>query len=54
MGSQNAKICDRLVWFEHYQEVAKAIARKKQLKRWNRATKVTLIEQMNPAWTDMS
>jgi putative endonuclease len=25
--------CDRLVWFEHYQEVGKAIAREKQL-RW--------------------
>ena len=29
--------CDRLVWFERYQEVVLAIAREKQLKRWNRA-----------------
>ncbi len=47
--------CDRLVWFEHYQEIAKAIAREKQLKRWSRAKKVTLIERMNPGvWVDMS
>ncbi|MGA8744155.1 MAG: GIY-YIG nuclease family protein [Terracidiphilus sp.] len=46
--------CDRLVWLEHYQEIAKAIAREKQLKRWSRGKKVTLIERMNPAWVDLS
>ena len=46
--------CDRLVWFKHYQEVAKAIAREKQLKKWSRSKKVTLIERMNPAWVDLS
>ena len=28
--------CDRLVWFERYQEVGLAIAREKQLKGWRR------------------
>ena len=46
--------CDRLVWFEHYQEVGLAIAREKQLKRWSRAKKIVLIERMNPTWTDLS
>ena len=46
--------CDRLVWFEHYQEVTKAIACEKQLKRWGRDKKVTLIERMNLAWVDLS
>jgi putative endonuclease len=46
--------CDRLVWFEHYQDVAKAIARETQLKKWNRAKKVALIERTNPAWVDLS
>ena len=46
--------CDRLVWFEHYQEVALAIAREKQLKAWSRAKKITLIEHMNPTWADLS
>ena len=46
--------CDRLVWFEHYQEVGLAIARETQLKKWNRAKKITLIERMNPTWLDLS
>ena len=46
--------CDRLVWFEIYQDVHKAIAREKQLKRWRRSKKVWLIEKMNPAWVDLS
>jgi putative endonuclease len=46
--------CDRLVWFEHYEEPAKAIARETQLKKWNRAKKIVLIERMNPTWLDLS
>src|SRR3974390_2107457 len=45
--------CDRLVWFEHYQDISKAIARETQLKKWNRAKKIALIERMNPAWVDL-
>ena len=39
----------RLVWFEGYQDVTKAIAREKQLKGWRREKKVALIERSNPA-----
>ena len=46
--------CDRLVWFESYGEVAKAIAREKQLKGWRREKKIALIEKTNPAWIDLS
>jgi putative endonuclease len=46
--------CDRLVWFEIYQDVQKAIAREKQLKGWRRSKKIWLIEKMNPAWVDLS
>ncbi len=46
--------CDRLVWFEGYQDVTKAIAREKQLKGWRREKKVALIERSNPAWVDLS
>jgi putative endonuclease len=46
--------CDRLVWFESYQEIAKAIAREKQLKGWRRDKKIALIEKMNPTWIDLS
>jgi putative endonuclease len=46
--------CDRLVWFESYQYVNNAIAREKQVKRWSRAKKIGLIEQLNPTWADLS
>ena len=46
--------CDRLVWFERYEEVANVIAREKQLKGWRREKKIVLIEKMNPAWIDLS
>ncbi len=46
--------CDRLVWFESYQDVRNAIAREKQLKRWRREKKIALIEKTNPAWIDLS
>jgi len=46
--------CDRLVWFERYGDVVKAIAREKQLKGWRREKKITLIQATNPAWIDLS
>lgn len=46
--------CDRLVWFEHDQEIGLAIVRETQLKKWNRAKKITLIERTNPTWVDLS
>ena len=46
--------CDRLVWFERHQDVYKAIAREKELKRWRREDKIALIESANPAWQDLS
>jgi putative endonuclease len=30
-----------------------AISREKQIKKWNRAWKVELIEKNNPAWKDL-
>ena len=45
--------CDRLVWFERYQDVVKAITREKELKGWRRTRKIALIESINPAWTDL-
>jgi len=46
--------CDRQVCFESHDEVTKAIAREKTLKGWNRDRKIALIEEMNPAWVDVS
>lgn len=42
-----------LVWFEHHSDFPSAIARETQLKRWNRAWKLKLIETTNPTWRDL-
>ena len=42
----------RLVNYELHQEMLSAIAREKQLKKWNRAWKMELIEAQNPEWKD--
>jgi putative endonuclease len=44
----------RLVYFELHEEMYEAIQREKRLKKWNRAWKVRLIEEMNPEWKDLS
>ena len=46
--------CDRLVYYESFDEVHKAIGREKQLKGWTRAKKVALIESKNPRWEDLA
>jgi putative endonuclease len=43
----------RLVWWECHQYVNGAITREKQLKKWNRAWKLRIIEEMNPNWDDL-
>ena len=43
----------RLVWFEQQGDAEYAIRREKQLKKWNRAWKIRLIEARNPAWVDL-
>ena len=45
---------ERLVWYEVYQDVHRAIGREKQLKGWIRAKKIGLIEALNPTWQDLS
>jgi putative endonuclease len=46
--------CPRLVDYESYQDVEVAISREKQIKRWRREKKITLIEKMNPRWQDIA
>lgn len=43
----------RLVYYETHALMADAIAREKQLKRWQRPWKFRLIGQMNPEWADL-
>ncbi|MDX2216866.1 MAG: GIY-YIG nuclease family protein [Oculatellaceae cyanobacterium bins.114] len=42
-----------LVYFEQHSDIATAIQREKQLKKWNRAWKIALIEEANPEWLDL-
>ena len=46
--------CVRLVYFESYDNVLKAIGREKQLKGWRRSKKIALIEKINPHWDDLA
>jgi len=42
-----------LVWFEVHERIDEAITREKQIKGWNRAWKLRLIEASNPDWVDV-
>lgn len=44
---------DRLVYLEEYAHVDDAIARERQLKKWNRQKKINLIVAENPTWKDL-
>ena len=46
--------CDRLVYYEAFDDVHKAIGREKQLKGWRREKKIALIESSNPRWVDLA
>ena len=46
--------CNRLVYYERFEDVRMAIAREKQIKRWRRSKKIVLIEKMNPRWQDLT
>jgi putative endonuclease len=39
-----------LVYYEAHDNIEEAITREKQIKKWERAWKMRLIEEMNPEW----
>ena len=43
-----------LVWYEEHDTMLDAIAREKQIKKWNRSWKLRLIEEVNPEWRNMA
>jgi putative endonuclease len=45
---------DRLVYYERYEDVHRAIGREKEIKGWLRIEKIALIVSVNPAWRDLS
>jgi len=42
-----------LVYYEQINEIAAAITREKQLKKWKRQWKIRLIKEMNKDWNDL-
>jgi putative endonuclease len=44
---------DSLVWYETHETRESAFLRERQIKKWNRAWKLRLIEEMNPDWNDL-
>ena len=43
----------RLVWYENHESREAAFRRERQMKKWNRAWKLELIERFNPGWRDL-
>jgi len=46
--------CHKLVYYEEYQYVTDAIAREKQIKKWNRKKKEDLIKTKNLYFNDLA
>jgi|SRR5271170_4053152 putative endonuclease len=44
----------RLVYYESFVDIRRAISREKQVKSWRRDKKIALIEQKNPTWKDLA
>ena len=52
-GFSNIHQTHLLVFFEQADDMLAAITREKQLKKWNRAWKIELIEKENSDWRDL-
>ena len=46
--------CNKLVYFEEFENGEEASIREVQFKKWKRDWKIKLIEEMNPSWSDLS
>ena len=42
-----------LVYFEQHEDMIQAMTREKQIKKWKRTWKISLIEESNPDWRDL-
>jgi putative endonuclease len=43
-----------LVYYECHDDMWSAIRRERQIKKWNRAWKLRMIEETNPQWHDLA
>ncbi len=44
---------NKLVYYEPFSNINDAIKREKQMKKWLRKWKISLIEKNNPNWNDL-
>ncbi|MCP5404819.1 MAG: GIY-YIG nuclease family protein [Pseudomonadaceae bacterium] len=42
-----------LVYYEFHEDIEQAIQRESQIKAWQRAWKLRLVEERNPQWKDL-
>ena len=53
-GFTSQYVVHRLVYFEIFGDMKRAITREKQLKNWRRQWKINLIDEANPQWADLA
>jgi putative endonuclease len=53
-GFTNKYDVNRLLYWESFDDIRKAIGREKQLKGWRREKKIALIKSVNSHWLDLS
>ncbi len=46
--------CNKLVYYESFNDVNAAIFREKEIKKWRREKKNNLVITLNPEWRDLS
>jgi putative endonuclease len=54
LALQKNTACTLLVWYEVHESRESAFTREQQIKKWNRAWKLELIERFNPGWRDLA
>jgi len=45
--------CDKLIYYEYFENINDAISREKEIKKWRREKKESLIKGLNPHWNDL-
>jgi len=53
-GFSSKHDCDRLIYYEAFEDIRNAITREKQIKAYRREKKIALITKNNPHWLDLA
>jgi putative endonuclease len=46
--------CTKLVYYEEFNDINLAIQREKEIKKWRREKKNSLVNKINPEWRDLA